>query len=158
MTLVILGTQDKTFPRLLSKIEEEINKGKLEDVIVQAGNTKYKSSKMKIFDFISMNKFNKFLKEADLIITHGGVGTIINALEQDKKIIAVPRLSKYKEHVNDHQIEIVTEFDKLGYIVGCLELDNLDKCLEKIKNFKPRKYISNNDKMIKLIEDYIDNL
>ena len=158
MTLVILGTQDKTFERLIAKIEEEVDKGKLTDVIVQAGNTKYTSKKMKIFDFIPMNKFNKFLSETDLVITHGGVGTIINALEQNKKVIAVPRLSKYKEHVNDHQLEIVSEFDKLGYIIGCPDLDKLDECLEKVKKFKPKKYVSNNSKLIKIIEDYIDNL
>lgn len=158
MTLVILGTQDKQFKRLLDKIEEEIKKGNLEDVIVQSGNTKYKSKNMKVFDFIPMNKFNNFLKEADLIITHGGVGSIIQSLEQNKKIIAVPRLKEFKEHVNDHQIEIVEEFDKLGYIIGCNDLNDLEQCLKKAKTFKPKKYISDNSKMLNLIENYINKL
>ena len=157
MTLVILGTQDKTFERLLKQIEKEIENGNLKDVIVQAGNTKYESDKMQIFDFISMDEFNKFLSKADLVITHGGVGTIINALKENKKVIAVPRLSKYKEHENDHQKEIVEEFDKLGYIIGCKNLEKISEDIKRIKTFKPKKYISNNDKMISLIENFIDN-
>ena len=159
MTLIILGTQDKTFPRLLKAIEREIKKGNIKDkVIVQAGQTKYESKNMEIFDFIEMNKFNSLLKEADLVITHGGVGTILSAIRLNKKVIAVPRLKKYMEHENDHQIQIVKEFDKLGYIKACLNLKKLDKILEEIKDFKPKKYKSNNNRMIKIIENYIDNI
>lgn len=159
MTLIILGTQDKTFPRLLKAIEREIKKGNIKDkVIVQAGQTKYESKNMEIFDFIEMNKFNSLLKEADLVITHGGVGTILSAIRLNKKVIAVPRLKKYMEHENDHQIQIVKEFDKLGYIKACLDLKKLDKVLEEIKDFKPKKYKSNNNHMIKIIENYIDNI
>lgn len=159
MTLIILGTQDKTFPRLLKAIEREMKKGNIKDkVIVQAGQTKYESKNMEIFDFIEMNKFNSLLKEADLVITHGGVGTILSAIRLNKKVIAVPRLKKYMEHENDHQIQIVKEFDKLGYIKACLNLKKLDKILEEIKDFKPKKYKSNNNRMIKIIENYIDNI
>lgn len=159
MTLVILGTQDKVFPRLLENIEKQIDLGNLKgDIVVQAGNTKFKSKKMKIFDFIPMKKFDKLLKESDLIITHGGVGTILSGLRNDKKIIAVPRLYEYGEHENNHQLEIVEEFAKLGYIIPCVDLDKLDESLNQVSNFKPKKYVSNNDKMVKLIEDYIDNM
>ena len=81
MTLVILGTQDKEFTRLLKMVEDEIKKGLIKgDVIVQAGQTKYKSNYMEIFDLIPNAKFNKLIKEADLVITHGGVGSIISAI------------------------------------------------------------------------------
>ena len=143
----------------LPKIEREMKKGNIKDkVIVQAGQTKYESKNMEIFDFIEMNKFNCLLKEADLVITHGGVGTILSAIRLNKKVIAVPRLKKYMEHENDHQIQIVKEFDKLGYIKACLNLKKLDKILEEIKDFKPKKYKSNNNRMIKIIENYIDNI
>lgn len=159
MTLVILGTQDKEFTRLLKMVEDEIKKGLIKgDVIVQAGQTKYKSNYMEIFDLIPNTKFNKLIKEADLVITHGGVGSIISALKHNKKVIAVPRLSKYGEHVNDHQLEIVEEFSKLGYIKSAINKRELTKALEEIDSFEGVKYKSNNNKMIKLIEDYIDNI
>ena len=159
MTLVILGTQDKEFTRLLKMVEDEIKKGRIHgDVIVQAGQTKYKSNYMKIFDLIPNTKFNRLIKESDLIITHGGVGSIISALKHNKKVIAVPRLSKYGEHVNDHQLEIVEEFTRLGYIKSATNKRELTKALEEIVFFEGTKYKSNNNKMIKLIEDFIDNI
>lgn len=159
MTLVILGTQDKTFERLLKAIEKQIKLGNLKkEVIVQAGSTKYTSKYMKIFDYIPMEQFSKFIDEADLIITHGGVGTILTSIRKNKKVIAVPRLSKYKEHENDHQLEIVSEFTKRGYIIPCYDLKKMDEAIEEAKTFKPKKYRSNNRKMLNIIENYIDNL
>ncbi len=159
MTFVILGTQDKEFKRLLKMVEDEIKNDLIKgEVIVQAGQTKYKSKYMNIFDLIPSTKFNKLIKDADLIITHGGVGSIISALKQDKKVIAIPRESKYQEHVNDHQMEIVEEFSNLGYIKCATNKRELKKTLNEIKDFKPKKYKSNNGRMIKLIENYIDNL
>lgn len=159
MILVILGTQDKVFPRILEALEKEIQKGIIkEDVVVQAGNTKFESKNMQIFDFISMDKFDELIRKADIIITHGGVGTILSCIRNKKKVIAVPRLSKYMEHENDHQLQIIEEFSKLGYILPCVDLNDLESILKEIKNFKPKKYVSNNNKMIKLIENYIDNI
>ncbi|MBP3765876.1 MAG: exopolysaccharide biosynthesis protein [Bacilli bacterium] len=159
MTLVILGTQDKEFTRLLKMVEDEIKKGLIKgEVIVQAGQTKYKSNYMEILDLIPNTKFNKLIKESDLVITHGGVGSIISALKHNKKVIAVPRLSKYGEHVNDHQLEIVEEFGRLGYIKSATNKRELTKALEEIDSFEGTKYKSNNNKMIKLIEDFIDNI
>ena len=77
-------------------------------------------------------------------------------LKKDKKIIAVPRLSKYKEHNNDHQLQITTEFSKDGFILTAQDSKEFHECLEKISKFKPKKYQSNTNNMIKLIEDYID--
>lgn len=159
MTLVILGTQDKTFERLLKAIEKQIKLGNLEgDVIVQAGSTKYESKYMKIFDYIPMEQFDEYIKEADLVIAHGGVGTILSSIRKNKKVIAVPRLSKYKEHENDHQLEIVSEFTKRGYIIPCYDLKKIDESIKKIKEFEPKKYRSNNRKMLNIIENYIDSL
>lgn len=159
MILVILGTQDKTFDRLLKAIEKQIKLGNLEgDVIVQAGSTKYESKYMKIFDYIPMEQFDEYIKEADLVITHGGVGSILSSIRKNKKVIAVPRLSKYKEHENDHQLEIVSEFTKRGYIIPCYDLKKLDEAIKKIKEFEPKKYRSNNRKMLNIIENYIDGL
>ena len=159
MTLVILGTQDKEFTRLPKMVDDMIKEGLIKgEVIVQAGQTKYKSNNMEVLDLIPSTKFNKLIKEADLIITHGGVGSIISALKQNKKVIAVPRLSKYGEHVNDHQLEIVEEFSKLNYIKSANNKREFRKCLEEIDNFEGAKYKSNNNKMISLIENFIDNI
>lgn len=157
MILVTLGTQDKTFVRLLDEIDKLINKGIIKDkVIVQAGFTKYSSKNMEIFDLIPQDEFNNLMSKADLVITHGGVGNIISALEKNKKVIAVPRLAKYKEHINDHQTQIIAKFNALGYIIGLQDVDELDMALKKVKKFKPQKFVHDNSKMLNLVSQLID--
>ncbi len=156
MVFVVLGTNDKDFSRLLKAIDREIEKGTIkEEVIVQSGKTKYKSNHMKLIDFLSIDEFNQYIEKADYIITHGGVGTILDSLKKNKKIIAVPRLKKYKEHVNDHQIQIISEFDQDGYLLGVEDLNELGAAIQKVKKFKPKKFQSNQKKFIKLLDDYI---
>ena len=157
MILVILGTQDKPFNRLLEAVDKACQKKIIKDkVIVQAGTTKYESKNMEIFDLIPINKFNSLVGKADLIITHGGVGSIIQGLKKGKKIIAVPRLKKYGEHTNDHQLQIIDEFTRQGYIIPCKDLNKLDEVLDKVKTFKTKKYKSNNTKMLNIITSFID--
>lgn len=156
MIFVTLGTQDKVFTRLLRDIEKEIDKGTIKDkVIVQAGFTKYKSDKMEIFDLLDKDDFDKYIKECDLLITHGGVGSILTGLKNNKKVIASPRLAKYNEHINDHQKQIIDKFEKAGYLLSYNEGDDLGKIIKKAANFKPNKYISNTDNMIRIIRDFI---
>ena len=157
MILVTLGTQDKTFVRLLEKIDQLINNGLIKDkVIVQAGFTKYNSENMEIFDLIPQDEFNSLMDKADIIITHGGVGNIISALEKNKKVIAVPRLAKYGEHINDHQTQIIAKFNALGYIIGLQDVEELDDAIKKVKKFKPKKFVHDNSKMLNLVSILID--
>jgi len=160
MILVTLGTQDKEFSRLLKKIDKLIDAGMIKDkVIVQAGYTNYQSSNMEIFDMTSKEELEALMKKADLIITHGGVGSILGALAYQKKVIAVPRLKKYKEHTNDHQKQIVKKFEESSYILAAKDLSKLDKVIEKSKTFKPKKYQSNRDNFVQLVGQYIkDNV
>lgn len=159
MILVTLGTQDKSFSRLLKAIDNEIEKGIIKDeVIVQAGMTKYKSNNMKIFDLIAADELNELIKKCNILITHGGVGSITTGLKNSKKVIGVARLKKYGEHTNDHQIQILENFDKAGYIIYLQDINKLEEVLKNIDSFEPKKYKSNTKSMIKTIEEYIDNL
>lgn len=159
MILVLLGTQNNSFHRLLEEINRLIQNGVIkEEVIVQAGYTKYTSENMKIFGLISKEELEKLQNKADLIITHGGVGSILLSITKNKKVIAVPRLHQYEEHVNDHQKQIVELFNKEGYIIGVQDVEELEQAIQQVKNFKPKKYRQNHDKMLKIIEDFIDKV
>ena len=156
MILVLLGTQNNSFHRLLEEVQKNIENKKIkEDVIVQKGYTKFESQDMKMYTEISIDELNKLIDQADLIITHGGVGSIISSIKKGKKVIAVPRLEKYKEHVNDHQKDIVETFNQSGYIIGIENVEQLGEALDKVESFIPKKYISDNSKMLKIIEDFI---
>ena len=156
MVYVSLGTQDKKFPRLLQEVDKMIEKGIIKDeVIAQIGQTKYESKNMKLYDYLSKEDVLKYMKESRFIITHGGVGTILDALKLNKKVIAVARLKLYKEHVNDHQLQIIREYTKLGYILDGTY--DLEKALFDVNEFIPNQYVSNNENFVNLIEEYIKN-
>ena len=158
MILVTLGTQDRSFKRLLDTIQKQIDNGNIKDkVVVQAGHTNYKSKDMEIFDLIDRDKFTELISQCDLLITHGGVGSILTGLNHNKKVIAAPRLKEYNEHQNNHQLEIIEKFSDAGLILPLYDLNNLDQVLKETKKFKPKKFKSNTENMIKLIEDFIDN-
>lgn len=158
MIFVTLGTQDKSFHRLLDEIDMLINEGKItEPVIVQAGITKFSSPNMEIFDFTNMDTFNKYVHDCNLLITHGGVGSILAGITSGKKVLAVARRFEHNEHENNHQIEIINKFVEYGYILGCIELKDFSKKIEEINEFVPTTYGRNNNifcnKIIELIEN-----
>lgn len=158
MIFVMLGTQNNSFHRLLEELDRLIDSNIIkEEIIVQAGYTKYKSKNMKIYDFIAKDEMQKLQDQADFIITHGGVGSIIGSIEKGKKVIAVPRLKKYGEHVNDHQIDIVQSFNQLGYLIGIEDLSQLQIALQRLDEFKPKEYIRNTGNVINIIENFIEN-
>lgn len=159
MILILLGTQDKPFTRLLDAVEKQIKLGNIkEKVVVQAGHTKYESANMEIFDLISNDKYKKLIKEVDLVITHGGVSSITDSLKFNKKVIAVARKKEYGEHVNNHQQQIIDKFVEMKYLLKLDDFDKLDQKLIEIKKFKLKKYISTAGKVIDLIDKYIENI
>ena len=160
MILVTLGTQDKQFYRLLDAIQNLIDKKVIkEEVVVQAGySCDYKSDKMKIFDLISMDDFDELIKKCNLLITHGGVGSIISGLKNNKKVIAAARLKEYGEHTNNHQLQIIENFSNEEYILALNNFDELEEILKKIKKFRPKKYKSNTENFIKTVEKEINKL
>lgn len=154
MILVTLGTQKQPFTRLL----ETIDKSDINDrIVVQAGYTKFESKKMEIFEFIPYDEMTKLINECDLVITHGGTGSIIMPLKKYKKVIACPRLMKYGEHVDNHQTQIVDVFSEEGYIMAFNENDDLNEIYQKSLKFNPNKYVSNTENFINNIKKEIDS-
>ena len=157
MILVLLGTQNNQFKRLLQEIEKCIDNRIINQrVVVQAGFTNFSSDKMNIFDLKPKEVIDNLVNEAEFIITHGGVGSIIMALKKGKKVIAVPRLSEFSEHVNNHQRQIVEIFNEKGYILGVQNMEDLSDAIKQINEFMPTPYNGDNSKMLSIIEDFID--
>lgn len=153
LILVTLGTQFEPFERLLKEIEK-LNLS--EEVIVQAGHTEFENSKMKILDFIPYEEMNELVDKARIIITHGGTGSIVEPLKKGKVIIGCARLEKYGEHVDNHQTELVSIFSEQGYILELKDGENLNEVIKKAEAFVPKKYESNTDNFIKMLQTRID--
>ena len=158
MIFVMLGTQNNSFHRLLEEVDKNIENGNIQEkVVVQAGFTKYKSKNMEIFDMVPQDKFDKLINEADIVITHGGVGSMVSAIKKGKKVIAVPRLKKYGEHVNDHQKEIIETFRKQGLIIGIDDVSELPQALKKVQDLELHKQEEGTNNIVKIIDEFIQN-
>lgn len=157
LIFVSLGTQDKPFERLLKAIEKGIDEGLIkEKVVVQAGFTKYETDKMEIHQVLDKDKLEKLMKTCDILIAHGGIGTILNGLKEGKPVIAASRLAKYGEHVNDHQAQIVGEFADAGYIIELKDFDELGQIIKNIKKYKVKKFKSDNSKMLTILTEFME--
>lgn len=159
MIFVTVGTQDKQFTRLIRAVENAVIAGKItDDVIVQAGNTKYKSDYLNVLNYVPFDEFNQYLSKADIIITHGGVGSILNALKLKKKIIAVPRLKKYGEHINDHQLQVIKKMTEQGYILSCEDENDIADRVKEAEKFTVKEYSSNTEQFVKAFKDVLDDM
>ena len=156
MIFITVGSQKFQFNRLLEQIDLLIeNKIIKEEVFAQIGSSDYIPKNYKYKDFITQEEFIDYMSKCDYVITHAGTGAIINALKNDKKVIAIPRLSKYGEHVDDHQIQLIDEFKELNFIEPVYEIDELESAIKSIKKKKYNKYVSNTDTIINDIEKFI---
>ena len=157
MIFVTVGSQKFQFNRLLKEIDKLIeDKVIKEEVFAQIGVSDYIPKNYKYTKFLTNEEFNNNLKKCDMVITHAGTGVIVNAVKLEKKVIALPRLEKYGEHVDDHQIQLIDEFKELNFIESCYEINDLKKAINNAKNKKYNKYTSNTDKIIESIEEYIE--
>ena len=157
MIFITVGSQKFQFNRLLEEIDKLIEKKVInEDVFAQVGASDYKPEHYEYKDFITQDEFKEYMSKANFVITHAGTGAIITALKNDKKVIAIPRLAKYGEHVDDHQIQLIDEFKELNFIEPVYEIDKLEQAIKDINNKEYNKYISNTDTIINDIEKFIE--
>lgn len=155
MIFVSLGTQKQSMKRLLEYLEHLKLK---ETIIVQNGNTTFTSASMQLVGFLTYDEMEAYIKAADVVICHGGGGTIFQALHQQKKVICVPRLKKYHEHINDHQVEMIDTLVKKGYLLECRTEEELKDALQGIKNYHPTPYAPNRIRFVKEMQQQIDQL
>lgn len=157
MIFITVGSQKFQFNRLLKKIDEMLIDGQIKDeVFAQIGYSDYIPINYRYTDFLKQEEFNKKVVESSFIITHAGTGAIINSLKREKKVIAVARMKKYKEHVDDHQIQIANEFKELGFIEAVYEIDELFNAIKNVTKKTYNTYISNTNVILESIKNFIE--
>lgn len=159
MIFVTLGSQKFQFNRLLIEVDRLIEEGKItEKVFAQTGYSDYKPKNYKFNKFLNRDEFNDIMSKCDKVITHGGTGAIIGAVKKGKKVIAIPRLSKYGEHVDDHQLQITKQFSDMNLSRSINKIDELEECLVEIEKLKFNFYVSNTKNILDSIEDFIEKI
>ncbi|WP_055666497.1 PssE/Cps14G family polysaccharide biosynthesis glycosyltransferase [Desnuesiella massiliensis] len=157
MIFITLGSQKFQFNRVLKEVDKLIEKGVIkEQVYAQIGYSDYKPKNYSYENFVDRNTFSKFMDNCDLLITHGGTGAIITGVKKEKKVIAIPRLKKYGEHVDDHKLDIVSQFKDMGFIYAVYDVQELGEALTLIRGMSFKRYHSNTTAVIQIIDDFIN--
>lgn len=137
MIFITFGTQSCDFSRCIHMIEDLISTYKIdEDIIAQTGYTSCNSTLFKHFSFVNEADYQRYIENARIIISHAGTGALFSSIKKGKKVIAVARLNKYGEMVDDHQTEIVKKLSKDGYILDGTH--SLIDAWKKLDDFNPR--------------------
>ena len=149
MIFVTVGTHEQQFNRLIGKVDRLVEEGIIkEDVIIQSGFSTYNSKNCKSEKIIPYSQMIENIKSARIIITHGGPATFIMPLQLGKIPVVVPRLKKFDEHVNDHQMEFAKMVkQRQGNIILVEDIDELAKIImeyERIIEKMPKEVTSNN--------------
>ncbi|MGQ7366497.1 glycosyltransferase [Streptococcus suis] len=144
MIFVTVGTHEQPFNRLVEEIDRLKKEAIIiDDVFIQTGFSTYIPQFCDWKSIISYSEMEDYMTSADIIITHGGPATFMGAIAKGKKPIVVPRLEKFGEHVNNHQLEFAEQVsERLGSITVVEDITDLNPIIlfydrsEKVKNIK----------------------
>ena len=115
MIFVTVGTHEQPFDRSIREVDRLCMENTItEDVVMQTGYSTCQphAACCKSEAFFAYDKMQELMRQADIVITHGGPASFIAPLQMGKVPIVVPRQSRYQEHVNDHQLLFCREVDK----------------------------------------------
>ena len=136
MIAVLTGTGPDSFERLIRPLDELA--GRLGwEVFVQLGHTPFEPQWCKYERFVERSRLMRIVEDAELVITHGGFGSMRDALALGKPVVAVPRRVDFKEVQDDHQEELVHELEGGGYVIGVREISDLEGAIERARTFSP---------------------
>ncbi len=159
MIFVTVGSQKFQFNRLIKAVDALVASDAVDGgAFAQTGACTYVPAHMEHEAFLDREGFCGRMGFCDTVITHGGTGAIIGAVKAGKKVIAVPRLAKFGEHVDDHQIEIVTQFAAMGLIEPCMDLAKLREAYARAQAKDYLSYESNTERFVADLAGYIDEV
>jgi UDP-N-acetylglucosamine transferase subunit ALG13 len=129
-TFVTVGTAHDPFPRLLAEVDRLAAAEVLpRPVLVQHGYTRFASDHCQAKAFIDRAEFEQHLTEAQLVITHAGT-TVLDAIRAGKVPVIMPRLARYGEHIDDHQLQLAEVIARQHHIALAAEPADLQTAVQ----------------------------
>lgn len=159
MIFVTVGTHEQQFNRLVDYMDKWAAEHD-EKVIMQTGYSTYEPKHCEWDKLFPYQKMVEMVKEARVVITHGGPSSFIMPLQIGKTPIVVPRQKKFDEHVNDHQVKFCHQVEeRMGTIVVVEDIEKLGGVIESYDEIKKEgKNTSNNAKFCEELESIVDEM
>lgn len=152
MIFVTVGQHSEGFPRLVKGMDE-IAGCIQEKVVMQIGSTAYEPCNASWFRFADYDEMKRLNREARVVVTHAGAGSIITALKAGAAVVVVPRLSRYDEVIDDHQLELADALSSKGQITTVSEVEKLESVLQSATRLQLKNRGSN--RLIKALRAYL---
>lgn len=131
MIFVTVGTHEQPFDRLIKEMDRLKGEGLIrEDVLMQTGFGTYEPKHCKWKGFLPYRDMEACIRDADMVITHGGPASFIAPLQIGKIPIVVPRQKRYGEHINDHQVDFCRKVEeRMGNIIVVEDIGKLSEAI-----------------------------
>lgn len=151
MIFVTVGTHEQQFDRLISEVDRLVSTGLItEEVVMQTGYCTYSPKYCKYQEFFSYTEMEEFIQAANIVICHGGPSTFMSVLNSGKIPIVVPRLAKFDEHVNNHQLDFSQKVKNKGYNIKIVnDISKLNKILFSESTSESNDKLGNNKIFLK---------
>jgi UDP-N-acetylglucosamine transferase subunit ALG13 len=111
---VTVGTNEAPFDRLVAAVARIDAHD--EEIVVQHGASIVRPANARCIDFMPFEALVDHMRRARIVVTHAGVGSVLVALGERVHPIVVPRLSRYAEAVDDHQLSFARRFARAGLV------------------------------------------
>jgi beta-1,4-N-acetylglucosaminyltransferase len=146
------------FDRLIQFMDELVESGEImEPVVGQIGQGKYEPRQFPFHRYLEKASFDETLFNCSFAVSHAGIGTISTAVGMDKRLIVLPRLKRYSEHVNDHQVWAARKYAESGQVMAVYSREDLSAAIRGIDHFIPKPRQANPhgivDTIVKFIAD-----
>ena len=160
MIFVTVGTHEQPFNRLLEEIDKLIEEGIIkEEVFAQIGYSTYTPKHYKYSKFLDYDAMQDYFKNADIVITHGGPSSFMEAIKFGKNPIVVPREEKFKEHINNHQVLFCNQLKLRCNLIVVDDIQNLkDEIFNSKLISKEQEYKFNNCAFVNNLFNLIINV
>lgn len=156
MIFVSLGSREYQFNRLLKELDRLLGSGQFqEEIFAQIGGSDYLPQHYPYARFLDKEQFEAKQQAADLIISHAGTGALIGALKKGKKVISVPRLAKYGEHIDDHQLQVSGVLAEEGYLEQVLDVSMLGDAIRNSLDNPVKRYFEKPSKIIESVAEFL---
>jgi len=159
MIFVTVGNSNLGFERLI-KAMDNLARALPYPVVMQIGATQYTPKNAEWFRYCDHDTIIEYFKKSRVIVTHAGAGTILDILLLGKKPVVVPRLSKFKEHIDDHQVEITKALGDQKLIIPVYDISQLESAILKalMDNHKGRPSSTTPPRLIRILSERLDSI
>lgn len=158
MIFVTVGAQ-MPFDRLCMAVDAWASERGRQDVFAQIGPTSWTPRAMRYERFLEPAAFRRAVSEADAVVAHAGMGSIITALELGKPILVMPRRGELRETRNDHQVATADRFRAQGRIVVAMDEHELPARLDELGAMRASDRIGSraSDQLLAAIRRFIEH-